>query len=102
MNQKLTAEEILETEFKIDFNGYNALEVDSFLDKVLQDYAAFEKQITEQLELLERYETTLEKQKRIIQEFHNAERVSKDVEPLPSYVDLLRRIAKLEAAVFSE
>ncbi len=102
MKQKLTSNDILETEFKIDFNGYSAQEVDSFLDKVIEDYHSFEQLILEQRELLERYETTLERQKRVIQELQSANRAQEEVEPQPSYVDLLKRIAKLEARVFDQ
>lgn len=102
MKQKLTSNDILETEFKIDFNGYSAQEVDSFLDKVIEDYHSFEQLILEQKELLERYETTLERQKRVIQELQSANRAQEEVEPQPSYVDLLKRIAKLEARVFDQ
>lgn len=102
MTFKLTSQKILETEFKIDFNGYNAQEVDSFLDKVIEDYHAFENLITEQKALLERYETTLENQKRMIREYQSNNRAQKEVEPQPSYVDLLKRISKLEAQVFKE
>ena len=102
MKQKLTANEILETEFNIDFNGYSAQEVDAFLDKIIEDYRGFEKLVLEQRDLLERYESTLERQKRVIQELQSTNRAQEEIEPQPSYVDLLKRIAKLEAAVFGE
>ena len=38
----LTPEQILDTEFKVDFKGYSAEEVDAFLDMVLDDYYKME------------------------------------------------------------
>ena len=102
MSQTLSSKEILETEFKIDFNGYSAQEVDAFLDRIILDYEEFNRIINEQKELLERYESTLERQKKVIQELHSNKRASEEVEPQPSYVDLLKRIAKLEESVFSK
>ncbi|HZJ86704.1 MAG TPA: DivIVA domain-containing protein [Erysipelothrix sp.] len=102
MSKKLTIEEILETQFKIDFNGYSAQEVDAFLDRIMLDYQEFQRIIDEQKELLARYETTLDRQKNVIQELHNKNRATEDIEPQPNYVDLLKRIALLEEKVFSK
>ena len=38
----------VEKEFHVDFKGYNAVEVDQFLDLVLEDYQNFENTINEQ------------------------------------------------------
>lgn len=102
MSKRLTTKEILETEFKIDFNGYSAQEVDAFLDRIMEDYNAFNKLIDEQKDLLARYESTLERQKKVIQELQSKRRADAQVEPQPTYVDLLKRIAKLEETVFSK
>ena len=51
MKQRLTIDKILEKEFHIDYQGYNALEVDSFLDEVMQDYEMFETLIKKQKEI---------------------------------------------------
>lgn len=42
---QLTGKEILEKDFKTAMRGYNQEEVDMFLDKIIQDYNAFQKQI---------------------------------------------------------
>ena len=47
-NLNLTANEILEKEFKIDTRGYRLKEVDQYLDLIIQDYETFIK-IIEQL-----------------------------------------------------
>ena len=46
----LTPEQILDTEFKIDFKGYSAEEVDAFLDLILDDYYKMEDNVQELLD----------------------------------------------------
>lgn len=99
MKQRLTIEQILEKEFHIDYQGYNALEVDTFLDEIMKDYEMFETLIRKQKELLDRYEGALAEEKQRNQELKSTRRAVDDVEPQPSYVDLIRRISKLEEAV---
>ncbi|AMC93215.1 cell division protein [Erysipelothrix larvae] len=101
MAQKLTVDMILNKEFHIDFKGYNAQEVDAFLDDVMKDYEAFQEIIAEQKTLLDRYEETLSNQKRMILEYEGKHRAVKDVQPTVSYVDLLKRVTKLEDEVFN-
>ena len=101
MKQRLTVEQILEKEFHVDFKGYNALEVDEFLDSVMKDYEMFASVIAQQKELLDRYEEALGKQKQQIQELQQTELANKNVEPQSSYVDLVRRISRLEAYIFN-
>lgn len=45
MNDKitLTANDILEKEFKIDARGYRLQEVDKFLDIIIKDYTEYDK-----------------------------------------------------------
>ena len=54
MNDKitLTANDILEKEFKIDARGYRLQEVDKFLDIIIKDYTEYDK-------LLRKYNTGL-------------------------------------------
>ena len=42
----LTANDILEKEFKIDARGYRPQEVDKFLDIIIKDYTEYEKIIS--------------------------------------------------------
>ncbi|MFA5283158.1 MAG: DivIVA domain-containing protein [Bacilli bacterium] len=46
--QKLTSEDILNTEFTKNVKGYDPLEVDKFLDEVILNYADLEKKNSEQ------------------------------------------------------
>ena len=102
MAQKLSADIIFEKEFHVDFKGYNALEVDQFLDDVLHDYAFFEKVIQEQKELLDRYEESLAQQKRMLLEVEGKSRVNQELPSQFSHVDILKRVSRLEEAVFNK
>ncbi|WP_102027237.1 cell division regulator GpsB [Salirhabdus sp. Marseille-P4669] len=42
---QLTSKEILEKDFKTGIRGYNQEEVDQFLDVIIQDYEAMQKEI---------------------------------------------------------
>ena len=42
---ELTVQQILDKQFNIDFKGYNAQEVDEFLDLVIQDYQKYDEKI---------------------------------------------------------
>lgn len=102
MAQNLRPDEILEKQFNIDFKGYNALEVDSFLDLVMQDYDYFLDLIRKQQELLERYEETLAKQKNLIRDYESRVKSTPDVSQSGNQVDVLRRLSRLEDAVFKQ
>lgn len=101
MARNLTIDEIYEKEFHVDFKGYNAVEVDQFLDLVLEDYQAYEKTIEEQGALLKKFEDALNQQKRIILEYEGRSRAQTSETPI-SQVDLLKRVSKLEEAVFKK
>ena len=42
-NLNLDVDTIVNKEFSIEFKGYSPIEVDSFLDKIVQDYDTFQK-----------------------------------------------------------
>ena len=48
----LTPEEILDFKPSIDFKGYNADQVDAFLDLILDDYSKMEENIQELLDYI--------------------------------------------------
>lgn len=102
MTQKLTTDSIFEKEFHVDFKGYNALEVDQFLDDVMNDYQYFEKIIKDQKELLDRYEETLAQQKRMLIEEEGKSRTQTDLPSQFSHVDILKRVSRLEEVVFNK
>lgn len=101
MSKHLSASMIFDKEFHVDFKGYNALEVDEFLDLVMQDYAYFESVIEKQKELIDKYEVTLAQQKHALLESENRARSVQNTQPIQfSHVDMLKRVSRLEEAVF--
>lgn len=102
MKKNLSKEMILNKEFHIDFKGYNAVEVDQFLDQVMNDYLYFEDVIAQQKELLKKYEDALSQQKRVILEYEGKTRADALIPREVTQTDLLKRVSKLEEAVFNK
>lgn len=48
----LNSKEVLEKKFSVSLKGYNPLEVDKYLDLILQDYQAYETEITDQGDII--------------------------------------------------
>lgn len=102
---KLNVHEILEKEFSIDFKGYSAPEVDQFLDKVIADYNNFEKVIKKYNSEIEALEQKLAKSEMKIIELEESSRKrssGNESETNVNYVDLVKRIARLEAMVYNK
>ena len=100
---ELTIKEILEKEFHIDLKGYNAHEVDSFLDCVISDYQHYDETIKNLGENLCRYEEENKKLKQRIQELEVALQgkeitVNKPVD----HLDVIKRLSRLEQEVFKK
>ncbi|WP_062046926.1 cell division regulator GpsB [Bacillus sp. JCM 19034] len=90
---KFTPKEILEKDFKTSMRGYNADEVDKFLDAIIQDYEIFQKKVKlleeENLQLKRELKKTAERQKQA------------PSQPVGSTnYDILQRLSNLEKAVF--
>ena len=94
MDIKLTADYILEKEFKKSMKGYNVDEVDQFLDIIREDYDAF----TTKIAALE------EENERLKQEMANTSRKSSTPPPPTgannTNFDILKRLSNLEKHVF--
>ena len=98
---KLTPQDILEKDFKIDTRGYRLKEVDQFLDDIINDYEQF-------LEII----NNLEKEKadllseimNLKQELRNSklnmEAVSNGSGSEVTNVDIIRRLSQLEKKVY--
>lgn len=86
---QLTANDILEKEFKRSMRGYNEEEVDAFLDIIIKDYEAFTKEIERLKKENERFKKSSEQPK---------SRMALN-NPQVNY-DVLRRLSNLEKAVF--
>ena len=104
----LTAQEIYDKELHVDLKGYAPGEVDEFLDMVIEDYQGFEEKMQELGTALARYEDRIkELQQQVFalqtENQNLTEKVNADfVNANSDQVDLLKRIARLEQAVFGK
>lgn len=103
-NFNFDAKKIYEQEFSLDFKGYSPVEVDRLLDKIIEDYLLFDQTIDNlvneqtrlQRELANKEANIIELQAKI-----KALQTSEDSEAA-SQVDILKRIARLEAIVYNK
>lgn len=111
---KLSPKQIVEKRFKTAIKGYNAKEVDAFLDEIIQDYEAYEKTIAD----------LKSENKRLIDQIDNNSGVKTEVSPKETaqsvtpvssvtgsldnsapgttYYDILKRLSNLERHVFGQ
>lgn len=98
---QLTLQEIYDKKFNVDFKGYTPLEVDQFLDLVIQDYEQYDKMIKSLGDTIHTYE---KESKELIARIHELEAQLNQEKQKPASidnVDLIKRITRLENAVFS-
>ncbi len=100
----LTAEAILEKEFKVDARGYNPKDVDKFLDMVIHDYTElfnFVKKQNKEIKDLTKENNELKDE---LRKMHNILEAADEDTSNRNYnnVDLLRRISNLEKVVFGK
>ena len=100
---RLTTQDILSKDFKIDARGYRPQEVDQFLDDIMSDYTEFTAIIKKQEQEIK---ALTEDNIKLKQEYHRLrsrlDAVSgeeNNSNPVNN-VDLLRRISQLEKIVF--
>lgn len=97
----LTANDILEKEFKIDARGYRPQEVDKFLDIIIKDYTEYEKIISRyknELTLIVNENSKLKSELRNLKSTLSVAENSRGV----TNVDILRRLGELEKIVYGE
>lgn len=98
--RNLSTKDILEKEFKPAIRGFNMKEVDEFLDKIIRDYESFEKEISylkNELDHLDRENKNI-RQNKPATAGQNSYTQNKN-NSTTNY-DILKRISKLERAVF--
>ena len=93
----LTPEQILDIEFKVDFKGYSAEEVDAFLDLVLDDYYKMEDNVQELLDYVSSLQDEVKELTKKNIDLQGKQKAF-DISNTTSYssVDLLKRISRLE------
>jgi DivIVA domain-containing protein len=116
---KLSPKKILNKQFQVGARGYNADEVDRFLDLVLSDYQNFAEMLNASYDDNDRLAKENQELKRQLQETRAqlsqvqsqqaAARYQQPAQPQPlneanmtSNVDLLKRLSQLEKEVYSK
>jgi len=99
----LTPEEILNKEFETDFKGYNAEQVDLFLDEVLEDYQKMEDNVQQLLDTVAALQEQIKELKAKNIELEGR-KMAFDLSNTTSYssVDVLKRISRLEEKVYNK
>ncbi len=99
----LSAQHILEKDFRVDTKGYRMSEVDVFLDAVITDYKFFEEKIAE---LTKELDTERAKNSKLTNENERIkarlELASNSSESNTSTLDLLKRVSELEKIVYKD
>lgn len=103
----LSPKKIVSKEFKVDFKGYNAEEVDHFLDIVVKDYEAFATMLNASYDKIDQLEARIAEQKAKIVKLEREKALQDDnihamEENLSTNVDILKRLSLLEKVVFNQ
>ncbi len=96
-----TPNDILEQEFKTKMRGYDPIEVDEFLDNVIKDYEAYNKEVLTLKEENDRLKAKVEQ----LSKSQPAPSRVKEAAPKSSAVtnfDILKRLSNLEREVFGK
>ncbi len=102
----LDIQTILDKQFDIDFKGYSAAEVDSFLDLVMEDYQTYQEitaELNQKIAELERTNASL--RAKLIEEEGRTRALEKNITPAAqgaANVDILKRLSRLEEQVFEQ
>ena len=99
---RLTVNDILNKEFNIDFKGYSASEVDSFLDIVIEDFQTYNRNIDELTSKIAKLEMDLTNARNRISELELTNKVASESKDEYNSLDLLKRVSRLEKAVFKD
>ena len=99
---------IVDKQFDIDFRGYAPAQVDQLLDQVIQDYQTYEEMIASLNKKIKDLETTNASLRAKLIQLEGTVRAKNETEkdnqdPMmqgAAQVDLLRRLSRLERAVF--
>jgi DivIVA domain-containing protein len=105
---KLSPSKIVDKEFSAKKHGYDALEVDKFLDEIVDDYVSMEnyiskleKELDDLMRTTKLYKTRMDQaevQNEVMKEKLGG--ISSNKEVSLSNIDLLKRISSLEQALY--
>ncbi|WP_086347862.1 cell division regulator GpsB [Candidatus Enterococcus clewellii] len=96
--------EILQKEFKSKMRGYDPIEVDEFLDNVIKDYEAFNKDILALQEENSRLTAKLEQASKVSQTMPSRSAGMQEAPKSAAVTnfDILKRLSNLEREVFGK
>ena len=92
---------LYEKEFNTDFKGYNPLEVDTFLDLIMQDYETYQELLSTLNQKVSELERTNASLRAKLIEAEGKARVFEDGGNTNSNLDIIKRISRLEHEVFN-
>ena len=103
---QLNVQKILDKEFNIDFKGYNATEVDYFLDIVLSDFEVVEEIVAELTAQNNSLKSANQQLKNRIEQLEREKLVKENnirslEDSSSSNIDILKRLSALEKEVYS-
>lgn len=95
----LSAQEILQKDFKKQMRGYDQNEVDEFLDNVIKDYETFNDEISRLKSENERLLTKVDELTKRLNVNNSAQNAAPQTNAATNY-DILKRLSNLERHVF--
>lgn len=101
----LTTQDIVNKDFTIEPKGFKPQEVDAFLDIIIKDYVAYDKEIKKlrkEMASLSEENSNLRGEIRKLKDLETIASEDKEVSKLVNNVDLLRRISQLEKVVYGK
>lgn len=101
----LTTQDIVNKDFTIEPKGFKPQEVDAFLDIIIKDYVAYDKEIKrlrKELATLSEENSNLRGEIRKLKDLETIVSEDKEASKPVNNVDLLRRISQLEKVVYGK
>ncbi len=98
---KLSAEDIYNKDFSIDFKGYSPQEIDEYLDIIIKDYQIADKVIDEMFNENRRLKYEVANLEAEIIELKAQLSVNQKA-PEVSNIDILKRLARLEEIILNK
>ena len=98
--RNLTTKDILQKEFKPALRGFNTEEVDEFLDLIIRDYESYEKELAYLRNEVERLKHQTSNKKTTNESTDKNKHATHAPSVGTTNYDILRRLSKLEKAVF--
>lgn len=102
MSFKHSAKSIYDHSFNVEFKGYSMVEVDGFLDQIIQDYQVFETEALKSQQTIQDLQKANANLQAKIIELQARLEVSSAADVNAQQSDLLKRLAKLESEIYNK